>query len=215
MHINTSSILSDPSLSASTASAADYTDALQTLSETTRAYWVSANEPIQYKDSPSALDLMRAVSDYKPCIFRGLITHWKALNWSLESLQESCASKLINVNFTPHGRADAIHFDPMSRLKYFTTPSEIQVPFALFKQMLQHPQPHDAVPYLSSQNDNLRQSFPHLLHDIDPSIHVADEVFGKDKLEAINLWIGDERSVTSIHKDHYENLYCVVKGEAY
>lgn len=28
----------------------------------------------------------------------------------------------------------------------------------------------------------------------------------------MNLWIGDERSVSSLHKDHYENLYCVVTG---
>jgi jumonji domain-containing protein 7 len=31
--------------------------------------------------------------------------------------------------------------------------------------------------------------------------------------EAVNLWIGNQRSVTSFHKDHYENLYAVVTGE--
>ncbi len=29
----------------------------------------------------------------------------------------------------------------------------------------------------------------------------------------INLWIGDERAVSSAHKDNYENMYCVVVGE--
>jgi jumonji domain-containing protein 7 len=29
----------------------------------------------------------------------------------------------------------------------------------------------------------------------------------------VNLWIGDDRSVTSVHKDHYENMYAVVCGE--
>ena len=30
--------------------------------------------------------------------------------------------------------------------------------------------------------------------------------------EATNLWIGDERSVTSFHHDHYENMYAVLCG---
>lgn len=29
----------------------------------------------------------------------------------------------------------------------------------------------------------------------------------------MNLWIGNELSVTSFHKDHYENLYAVITGE--
>ena len=29
----------------------------------------------------------------------------------------------------------------------------------------------------------------------------------------MNLWIGDERSVSSIHKDHFENMYAVVSGQ--
>ena len=31
--------------------------------------------------------------------------------------------------------------------------------------------------------------------------------------DAVNFWMGDERAVTSMHKDHYENIYCVVRGE--
>lgn len=25
--------------------------------------------------------------------------------------------------------------------------------------------------------------------------------------------MGDQRAITSMHKDHYENIYCVVRGE--
>ncbi|KAI3506163.1 hypothetical protein L1887_28519 [Cichorium endivia] len=32
-------------------------------------------------------------------------------------------------------------------------------------------------------------------------------------LEAVNLWIGNDLSETSFHKDHYENLNVVVSGE--
>lgn len=31
-------------------------------------------------------------------------------------------------------------------------------------------------------------------------------------MEQVNLWIGDERSETTFHRDHYENVYCVVRG---
>jgi peptidyl-lysine (3S)-dioxygenase / protease len=30
--------------------------------------------------------------------------------------------------------------------------------------------------------------------------------------EASNVWIGNEESTTSLHMDHYENLYCQVVG---
>ena len=43
-------------------------------------------------------------------------------------------------------------------------------------------------------------------------ISLAKEVCGNDP-EAVNLWIGDDRSVSSCHKDPYENFYVVVRGE--
>jgi hypothetical protein len=35
---------------------------------------------------------------------------------------------------------------------------------------------------------------------------------GSSQLEAVNLWLGDDRSTSSAHKDHFENLYAVVTG---
>lgn len=31
--------------------------------------------------------------------------------------------------------------------------------------------------------------------------------------DAVNLWIGNDRSVTSLHKDNYENVYVQVRGQ--
>ncbi|KAK2892322.1 hypothetical protein Q8A73_017987 [Channa argus] len=31
--------------------------------------------------------------------------------------------------------------------------------------------------------------------------------------DAVNFWLGEAKAITSMHKDHYENLYCVVSGE--
>ncbi|CAM9885504.1 unnamed protein product, partial [Scytosiphon promiscuus] len=70
----------------------------------------------------------------------------------------------------------------------------------------------DGVPYLSHQNDSLRQEFPGLAEDVEPSLALAREAFGNEP-DAVNLWIGDDRSVSAVHKDHYENMYCVLRGE--
>eukprot|EP00434_Breviolum_minutum_P012343 symbB.v1.2.010877.t1/scaffold689.1/size246588/8 len=75
-----------------------------------------------------------------------------------------------------------------------------------------HSQQGDEVPYLSRQNDSLREEFPSLLEDVPEMISLAKEVCGNDP-EAVNLWIGDDRSVSSCHKDPYENFYVVVRGE--
>lgn len=62
------------------------------------------------------------------------------------------------------------------------------------------------VPYLQYQNSSLLEEVPALVRDADAELGWASRAFGAPP-EAVNLWIGDERSVTSVHKDPYENLY--------
>lgn len=66
--------------------------------------------------------------------------------------------------------------------------------------------------YYSRQNDCLRRELPSLTSIFPKSIPFADEAFDAEP-DAVNLWIGNEKSVSSMHKDHYENLYCVSSGE--
>lgn len=66
--------------------------------------------------------------------------------------------------------------------------------------------------YLQQQNNCFPLEFAALADDADGDITWASEAFGC-KPEAVNLWIGTPESVTSFHKDHYENLYAVVSGE--
>lgn len=68
------------------------------------------------------------------------------------------------------------------------------------------------VAYLQQQNNCFSEEFGELKGDVDGEIEWASVAFGA-KPEAVNLWIGSEESVTSFHKDHYENLYAVVAGE--
>ncbi|KAK1875487.1 Bifunctional peptidase and (3S)-lysyl hydroxylase Jmjd7 [Dissostichus eleginoides] len=38
-------------------------------------------------------------------------------------------------------------------------------------------------------------------------------MFQRKLPDAVNFWLGEASAVTSMHKDHYENLYCVISGE--
>ena len=69
------------------------------------------------------------------------------------------------------------------------------------------------VAYLSEQNDNLRTrpALRGMFEDVG-EVDFAAETFAREP-DAVNLWIGDEASTTSWHKDYYENIYSVIRGE--
>jgi len=64
--------------------------------------------------------------------------------------------------------------------------------------------------YASTQNDNARREFAAMVGDIG-EVSFAREGFGCDA-DAVNIWIGDETSSTTWHRDFYENVYTVVTG---
>ena len=52
-----------------------------------------------------------------------------------------------------------------------------------------------------------------LHNDVIPNVQRwGEEAFGVAP-DAVNLWMGDSRAVSSMHKDFYENLYCVIRGQ--
>ena len=71
------------------------------------------------------------------------------------------------------------------------------------------------VVYYSKQSDCLRNEMKALFStNIFPeSFDFAEEAFGTGQPDAVNLWIGNERSVSSMHKDFYENLFLVCSGQ--
>ena len=203
---------------------------LQELSEDVRSFYSCPH--IKRMIRPSALEFMReATSAHQPVIIEGLLDEWPAMRtWaSTDGFLASCPSH-VNVNFTPDGRADCVRQAPVqgarppeaawtasgeapdasnarkSATSVFAEPLEMSISTSLFMSMLDTPCEDDAVPYLSAQNDNLRRQMPDLLHDVANSLPLADECFGAPP-EAVNLWVGDERSVSSTHKDYFENMY--------
>jgi Cupin-like domain len=73
----------------------------------------------------------------------------------------------------------------------------------------------DSVYYYSRQNDCLRAELPLQVWQqlrLPDSFPWAEAAFGTGPPDAVNLWMGNQQAVTSMHKDHYENLFCVVSG---
>ncbi|KAJ3040192.1 JmjC domain-containing protein 7 [Rhizophlyctis rosea] len=74
------------------------------------------------------------------------------------------------------------------------------------------PAPGGPVYYVQSQNNNLHEDFADLVkEDLPETVWWASEALGREP-DAVNFWLGESRAVTSMHKDHYENLYVVIAG---
>ena len=123
-------------------------------------------------------------------------------------MQSVKGSTLISV--TPNGLADAVINNQ------FVLPFEIMMDFPDFIKSLNastDKSKSNAVYYLQSQNDNLRKDatllpfFERIPSDID---FVSKSL--QRKPDAINLWIGNHQSTTTLHRDQYENVYHVVFG---
>lgn len=58
----------------------------------------------------------------------------------------------------------------------------------------------------------MTEDLPELVDDLDFSLlNFAKEAFDKEP-DAVNFWMGDSRAISSMHKDPYENMYCVISG---
>jgi jumonji domain-containing protein 7 len=162
--------------------------------------------------------------------------------WDIDYLMEKAGHLEISADLTPSGHGDCVTISPGYDPHFtYSTPDSVPVgevydpsrcfvkPLqekVLFSKFLSELQKHqeklrkadptassDEVYYLQHQNDSFRKEFVKTLgEDLDDSIErFGSELFGCSP-DAINFWAGDSRAVSSMHKDHYENLYCVVRG---
>jgi jumonji domain-containing protein 7 len=111
---------------------------------------------------------------------------------------------LMRAELAADGYASDIQADTLHTAK---DPS-IQNPQQWWKQLQQR---YPGIHYIQSQNGNIAGEFTPLAADIPASVDFASEALGKEP-DAVNFWMGTGRSVTSLHKDPYENLYSVITG---
>lgn len=186
--------------------------------------------------APDALTFHRNhVAASIPALIRGAVDSWPALErWKWAYLERHLGDQEFTVAVTPDGRADAplrlgdaaragllseqaweylkTH-DPTTML--FVTPCEEKMSISKIASLIRSDdfdEHNPRVHYVQLQNNNLRGEWSSLLGDVDLSFPFARDAFGCEP-DAVNVWIGDERSTTSLHKDHYENLYVVVTGK--
>uniref|UniRef100_A0A8C4X0Z9 Bifunctional peptidase and (3S)-lysyl hydroxylase JMJD7 n=1 Tax=Eptatretus burgeri TaxID=7764 RepID=A0A8C4X0Z9_EPTBU len=156
---------------------------------------------------PSPLVFLRDwVSPNRPVVISDAISHWPALSrWTSSYFREVLGNKEVTVAVTPNGYADAVFED------HFVMPEERTMPFGRFLDIVEGKEKPHGVFYIQKQCSNLCGEFPEIAADVELEISWASEALGK-KPDAINFWMGEENAVTSLHKDHYENLYCVISG---
>ncbi|XP_059055868.1 uncharacterized protein LOC131849767 [Achroia grisella] len=126
-----------------------------------------------------------------------------------EIYRQTISDKKISVAVTPNGLADGVTSNETG-VEYFVTPCEVEMTMTEFLDSLES-KGDNYITYIQRQNSNLTEDFKELISDVDTDIHFASEAFNKNP-DAINFWMGDERAVTSMHKDPYENIYCVIDG---
>lgn len=182
-------------------------EALDNLSLEARELYLSSEVP-KLEIAPSPLEFLRDwVNPNIPVIIKNALNHWPALKkWNDDYLREKIGHRRVTVAVTPNGYADAVVGSK------FVMPEEREMEFSKFLDILEGKVKERGIFYVQKQNSNLTEEFQELCADAASDVSWATEAFGKHP-DAVNFWMGDERAITSMHKDHYENLYCVISGK--
>ena len=181
-------------------------EALENLSLEARELYLSSEVP-KLERAPSSLEFFRDwVNPNVPVIIKNAFNDWPALEkWNNDYFRNKIGQKTVTVAVTPNGYADAVVGDK------FVMPEEREMKFSEFLDILEGKIQDRGIFYIQKQNSNLTDEFKELCDESASEISWATEAFGKNP-DAVNFWMGDERAITSMHKDHYENLYCVISG---
>ncbi|XP_048006768.1 bifunctional peptidase and (3S)-lysyl hydroxylase JMJD7-like isoform X1 [Leguminivora glycinivorella] len=185
------------------------TDALNVLHEESSDLYLG--EGLSETRALEPLEFFREyVSKNIPVIIRGACDSWPATNkWNADYFRKTIPDKKVTVAVTPNGLADGITVNDVGK-EYFVMPYEAEMTMTEFLDCLEQKR-ENYIPYIQKQNSNLTEDFKELLCDVKPEIPFASEAFNKSP-DAVNFWMGDDRAVTSMHKDPYENIYCVIDG---
>eukprot|EP00470_Lotharella_oceanica_P006117 CAMPEP_0170168692 /NCGR_PEP_ID=MMETSP0040_2-20121228/1641_1 /TAXON_ID=641309 /ORGANISM="Lotharella oceanica, Strain CCMP622" /LENGTH=305 /DNA_ID=CAMNT_0010407007 /DNA_START=430 /DNA_END=1343 /DNA_ORIENTATION=- len=202
-------------------------EGLSRLREEVRGLVVPCEIPRISGESLTALQFHRDyVAKNQPVIITGSLrcwpamSRWRSLSYLTQALDKKKQKKdgddededdssddgFVTVDVTPDGYGDSVTTDATT----FVTPAQKKMSFGTFADMLTHPKPGMVV-YCQKQNGNFSEEFKPL-HQDTKRIPWAFDAFGCEP-DAVNMWIGDQRSVSSLHRDPYENIYCVIKGQ--
>lgn len=140
--------------------------------------------------------------------------------WSNKYLVDTLGDRLLSVAVTPNGYADAVTRSSDGKL-YFVEPYyEKMTMRSLLSKLVPSTSNVEDVCYLQSQNGNLYPGshftsgdtasdceLANLRGDVPAEIPWCSEALGRCP-DAVNLWIGNNRSITSIHSGSIASAYC-------
>ena len=197
------------------------------LADVDDAVWRCVDEGMVYgvpeidgdSEPMTALRFMRDfVATNRPVVVRrdAAVRAWPAMaKWTSDAyLGEAFGDEAkVTVSWTPDGRADAVTDGR------FAKPCDEPMAMRAFLEALaaagtRATNDGGPVPYAQAQNGCLATEFARVADDVAGGIPWAREAFGVDA-DAANVWLGGDRSVTSLHKDPYENCHTVVTGAKY
>ncbi|THW07294.1 Clavaminate synthase-like protein [Aureobasidium pullulans] len=167
-------------------------------------------------EEPSALEFMQYVARNRPFVVRKGAQDWTAVQkWDSHYLLSVLGDSLVNVAITPFGNADAVLKEDDGSLSY-VKPLERLEPFDKVIRYISEQESNQEkttpIKYAQTQNDNLRNEYSSLFEDVPSDIPFARIALRKNP-EAVNFWLGNSLSTTSLHKDNYENIYVQVRGQ--
>ncbi|KAL7918182.1 cupin-like domain-containing protein [Trichoderma austrokoningii] len=149
---------------------------------------------------PSPLEFMRYVARNTPFVIRGGASHWKATQkWNSAYLKSALDGQSVNVAVTPFGNADAPTFSSEHEATVISKPHE---ELQQFSDFFTHVTQQETDPEFPSDSE-VRYAQTHI-----PFARIALE----KAPDAINLWIGNSRSTTALHKDNFENIFVQIVG---
>ncbi|KAK7910853.1 hypothetical protein PG985_013334 [Apiospora marii] len=177
-------------------------------------------------EEPSPLEFMRYVARNTPFVVRGRGSRLagdqdveRRVSDSVSTRSQcQCCCDAARVGFF-HSLASVEKHAPTldeNGNTVFAKPHEEDQPFPDFIEYLtkQETDPGfrgSEIRYAQTQNDNLRHEYRALFDQVQRSVPFARIALQQDP-DAINLWIGNARSVTALHRDNYENVYVQVAG---
>ncbi|KAK6504629.1 hypothetical protein TWF481_006568 [Arthrobotrys musiformis] len=182
--------------------------------------YASLNHPptcIEYLDDPpTPLEFHQIISRNRPVIIRNAMNDWPSFTtnkWTPAYLASKMGDMEVMVAETPRGNADSIVTHEGT--EYFVKPNTAYYPFDSFltalKSSTTDPSP-STILYAQSQDSNLTSEYLPLSQDIPSTIPWASISLSQPLPDAANIWIGNHHSVSSLHKDPYQNLYGVLLG---
>ena len=189
------------------------------LSRETRELYPRGSGVPVLPSPPSPLAFYRDyVSPNLPVLVRGALDDWPALErWRSNAyLRRRMGERRVSVACTPHGRADSVQGGVLM------LPCEERWPFDRVVDYIerdrvdsQQQSPSSGgggeVYYLQAQCGAFVSEFEPLHADVRP-LQWASQAFDAAP-DAVNLWLGNRRSLSALHQDAYENLYAVVSGQ--